>query len=421
MRRLSILYVASALAFLASAALSSQEGDETVLGSASQLLIETDAGETAPIEAGTRLYTEPHLHAAAVTVVDVALPLPVLERQGDWVRVRFGERQGWAYLGEPPSEAPVPAQPEVPLAPEPPPPAEVRKPDPSRLARARALLVDEVPPVEIGPITIYTDVQKKRIQGISADVATNLPAAYDQRYRLSLRREAEFAVVIFANEESYREFEKSVADLPEIGGKGHAGSGVAALVAGQRTPPEVAALLVHELAHLLNRRAFEGNLPPWLEEGIANDLAYCRLDRRGRPQPSTLGGRSFVAEVPGPADRFGRHRFAGTFHLQGPLASLSLLKRSVAAGETTPLPELLDLTWREFVDPAGRELRYVQSTFLIRYLLDEIGGTGFRDFLQHYQAGSSGRAEELLAALGVSWDELTAGYEGWISTYSGRS
>jgi hypothetical protein len=252
-------------------------------------------------------------------------------------------------------------------------------------------------------------------------VAEHLPKSYDRRYGLPKRREAEFAVVIFAREEAYREFEQSVGELPEVGGQGHAGSGVAALVAGQRTPPEVAALLVHELAHLLNRRTFEGDLPPWLEEGIANDLAYCKVRRDGELEPSTLGGRSFIAEVPGPSDRFGRRRFAGTFHLEGPLASLSLLKRSVAAGETMPLPQLLDLTWREFVDPDGRELRYVQSTFLIRYLLDELEGDGFLDFLRQYQSGGSAEPAALLSALDMTWEELTEGYEGWINVYSGRS
>jgi hypothetical protein len=212
-----------------------------------------------------------------------------------------------------------------------------------------------------------------------------------------------------------------VGELPEIGGKGHAGSGVAALLAGPRDGGEVAALLVHELTHLLNRRTFEADLPPWLEEGIANDLAYCQLDRQNRLQPGTLGGKAFIAEVPGPVDRFGRRSFSGTFHIEGPLASLSLLKRNVEEKSITPLPELLDLTWREFVDPAGRELRYVQSVFLVRYLLDELGGEGFRSFLESYQAGGEGDGDHLLATLGLTWEQLSAGWESWIADYDGRS
>ncbi len=389
------------------------------LGSASTLFIETDPTEPVIIEAGTRLLERPHPHAPVVTVVDVELPLVPSERRGDWVRIHFGQRSGWAFLGEPPTP-----DPERSPAPAPPPPLlpveEKLAPDADRLKRAIGKFPRPPVPVQAGSFQIYTDVVGDRKRQLAIDATQHLAEGYGLRYGLSPSRPATFAVFIYNDERAYREFERTIGELAQFEAEGHAGSGVAALVAADRTPEEIAALLVHELTHLLNRQMFIASLPPWLEEGLANDLAYCQLDRKGRLRLGTLGGKSFIAEVPGPSDRFGQRRFSGTFHMEGPIASLSLLKRMRAEDSLIPLPELLDLTWREFVDPEGRKLRYVQSTFLVRYLLDELGGDGFRRFLAGYQAGGSADATALLAALELDWDEITRGFRAWVRDHTGR-
>lgn len=392
---------------------------ERPLGSSSALLIETDVAGSVLIEAGTKLHDEPHRHAPVVTVVDVTIELEPLESIEGWVRVRFAGRAGWASLDG------LPEEPEPPPTTPPPAPPPLSAPDElsadaERLARALALLDGEPATFEAGVFRLHTDIQGERKRKMLFEAASHIGAAYRQRYGLEPERKASFAVVIYDREESYRRFEETIGNLSQLAAKGHTGSGVAALVAEQRTAPEATALLIHELAHLLNRQTFRGDLPPWLEEGIANDLAYCQIGRSGRLQPGTLGGKGFIAEVPGPPDRFGRRRFAGTVHIEGPLASLSLLKRKLAAGETVPLAELLDLTWREFVAPEGRELRYVESTFLLRYLLDELDGEAFRRFLRDFQAGGRADAATLLAALGVGWAELGDGFEEWITRHTGR-
>lgn len=393
--------------------------EERVLGSASALLIERDETGAVPLAAGAKLRKEPHRHAPVVAVVDVDVALPALETRDSWVRVRFGGRVGWAYLGDPPTTLEPSLEPPPPPAPAWPPRDELIA-DEERLARAVGLLEEHPGPVEVGSFRVYTDVRGERKRQTLFNAARHLDDAYRERYGLSPVREASFAVVVFGREDSYRRFEDSIADLARLDAEGHAGSGVAALVAEKRSPQQAATLLIHELAHLLNRRTFRASLPPWLEEGIANDLAYCRLDRSGRLIPGTLGGKGFLVEVPRPADRFGRRGSSGTFHIEGPLAALSLLQRGVAAGETVPLPELLELTWREFVVPEGRQLRYIESTFLVRYLLDELDGEGFRSFLAGFQAGGDGAASTLLESLGVDWRELSAGFEGWIQQHDGR-
>jgi hypothetical protein len=132
--------------------------EETVLGSASSLSIDGSAAETVEIEAGSRLYETPHRHGAAVTIVDVTIPLPVLERRDDWVKVRFGERQGWAFLGEEEDELPSDAD-ELLLEnlppPPPPPPPPTARPDAERLAHAISLLDSPPTPVQAGPFTLF--------------------------------------------------------------------------------------------------------------------------------------------------------------------------------------------------------------------------------------------------------------------------
>ncbi len=418
MHRTRALLVCLAVSPAAASGLAAQQDatETPLLGSASALSIESGEADAVRIEAGTKLHQQPHRHARVVTVVDVEVALEPLERLGDWVRVQFGERVGWAALGAAPAPIEAPAPPPLPAAPAP----DKLIANEERLARALSLLGEPSEPVAAGPFRLYTDLKSDRKRQLAIKAARHLADGYRERYGLEPQRPASFAVVIFEREESYRRFEDSSADLSQLDAEGHAGSGIAALVGAGRTPTEIAALLVHELTHLLNRQTFGGSLPPWLEEGIANDLAYCRLDHAGRLLPRTLGGQGFIAEIPGPADRFGVRSFSGTIHIEGPVASLSLLKRSVADGETVPLPELLDLTWREFVDPAGRELRYIESTFLVRYLLDGLDGSGFRAFLAGYQAGAEGDAPTLLTALGLDWRELTAGFHKWVRRHTGK-
>ncbi len=394
-----------------------EENDET-LGSASALRIEVESATPVLIEAGTRLRERPHPHAPVVTVVPVELPLEPLERNGDWARVRFGQRIGWAFLGIEEERF----EPEVAVEVEPPEPVvSALAPDKERLEGALEQMTAAVEPLDAGPFRVFTDLDGRRKRELAFNATRQLPEAYRERYRLVPQREASFAVVIYDRESSYREFERTIGDLAALEAEGHAASGIAALVAEGRNSEEIAALLVHELAHLLNRQMFIATLPPWLEEGIANDLAYCQVDKQGQLNLGSLGGRSFVAEIPGARDRFGRRRFSGTFHIEGPIASLSLLQRALAEDEWVPIEELLDLTWREFVEPDGRKLRYIQSAFLVRYLLDELDGDRFRAYLRSFQEGGTADAAALFTALGASPEEVANGFRRWVRDHTGRS
>lgn len=413
----------AALGWSSAGLLAAPPAQEEVLGSSSAVQDDTEPLEPIAIEPGTRLHERPHLHARAVTVIDVPIQVVPIERRGPWVRLAFAERVGWAYLGEqaPPPAAEPPAAPALPIQPVEEAELPALEPGEERLGRALDLLEVSEPSFDTGLFKLYTDVRGRRTRELCEQIAEVLPTSYLERYGIRPLREATFAIALFDRERTYRNFENDVADLVDLDAVGHAGSGVAALVVGPRTANQVGSLLIHELTHLLNRRVFLKTPPPWVEEGLANDLAYSRLDQQDRPILGSLGGRSFVAELPPDRDRFGRLVPRGTVHIQGAVASLNLLKRAVLEDRLLPLDEFLELSWREFVVPDGRELRYVQSGFLVRFLIASYGQSAFRDFLAAYQRGGGAGVEEVLALSGLDLPDLEQAFADWVLDHpSGR-
>ncbi len=125
-----------------------------------------------------------------------------------------------------------------------------------------------------------TDVAGGELTGLDA-VAARLADAYATRYGVAAAPGPDQAVAIFASDVRYRAFaEADGGALP--GTRGHAGAGLAAFSVG-RNPLETRVLLVHELTHLLSRNALGDGVPVWLDEGIAEDLAWCRTDAGRAP------------------------------------------------------------------------------------------------------------------------------------------
>jgi hypothetical protein len=183
---------------------------------------------------------------------------------------------------------------------------------------------------------------------------------------------------------------------------GHSGYGIVVLFDEGRPRFEVGSTLVHELAHLLNRRALGPLLPSWLDEGIADDLAQSQVSDAGRLQPGTLGGFTV--------------RYGARIQMFGPRAALQQLVVALEEGKTLPLPDLLALDWNSFVRHEG-SLSYAQSSFWVRYLLDGEGGAlapKFHAFLDAVATGEPPTPEALRRQLGRSWGELEAGFRSWV-------
>ncbi len=399
-----LVRLAGLAGLLAAAALGGPPpAEEPVAGRPAEIAPAGPEAATIWLRPGDRLRAEPDAGSRALALVDAAVEVAVLERRPGWTRVRYGDRLGWVALGGA-EEAAAGGW------------ASRTAPDPWRLEMARAALGEGGEAGQLGPFRLRTDVTDRALLRFLGGVAGELSAAYRTRYGLDPGPEAGEVVILFAGEASYREYDRQTSATADLRAGGHASRGLVALFAGDKERGDIAAVLVHELTHLLNRRTLAATPAPWLEEGMANDLAFCRLDRSGRPVLGSLGGRSVVVEHPvwlaGGESRIDRE-----IRLQGPLASLSLVRDRRREGDGPPLEVLTDLEWSEFLEPADRARRYDESAFLVRYLLegDDELAAAFRGYLADLASGAAAGHEPLAGRLGRGWPELERGFSGWLS------
>ncbi len=350
------------------------------------------------VVAGTQLLAEPRSGAATVVEVDVIANLALLERHGPWHRLRFGASSGWVRLERPPDSALALGN-----APEPPRPLPGRPPDPERLARARSLFA--APEVEgrLGPYPLYTDAADAAALESLSVMAADLEGVYERRYGVAPVCCPQEVVLLYSRRESYLELQGSDEKLVELATEGLAGYGLVATYLEGRSAGEVAATLVHELVHLLNRRALGPALPPWLDEGLADDLAYSRLGADGRLMPGTLGGEEI--------------REGNRFEWRGGRAAEVLIRRSIADRSLLEPAVLVGLDWEDFVGGARSDLHYAESAFLVRYALDPgrpRRRAGFRAFLAHVAGGGPATPEALFERMELAPEALAAGFTEWL-------
>lgn len=354
------------------------------------------AREMAWVGPDLALLAEPRPGAAVVLTPEVIANVPVLERRGGWLRVEMGDQSGW--IPEPP-----PGPPPLGSAPEPTRPVPALAPEPTRLARAREILGLARPYGWLGPYRLYTDHFDDALIDHLDRVAANVEEVYVVRTgRRPIGRAAE-AAILFRQEADYRSFQSAERRLAGLASSGHAGHGLIVLYADRQPRWQVVSTLVHEIAHLLNRRAIGPALPSWLDEGIASDLGLSRVGADGTPQPGTLGGA--IVLTPGRID----------FH--GGQASLRRLVEGMDAGRTLPVQSLLALDWERFVEPSAAELRYSQAAFFVRYLFDGEGGSlarRFRAFLDAVADGEPATGEALREHLDRDWQRIELGFRAWV-------
>jgi hypothetical protein len=352
--------------------------------------------ERVTVRPGIPLLAEPRPGAARLPSPSKVAILKVMERRPGWVKVQYGDAAGWL-----PDPKWTGTEPPLGSDPDPVRPVAGRAPDEERLARARARLAPPVAAGHLGSYLLYTDVRDAGRLAFLDRVAAGLEETYRSRYGVSPTGEPAEAVVLFAQEADYRAFLSQDTDLAELA-SGHTGSGIVSVFDAGRAIGEVGSTLVHELAHLLNRRSIGPALPSWLDEGVADDLSQSRIDPAGRLLPGTLGGVTI---------RAGRR-----IEMHGARAALQSLIQTAVAGSLRPLPQLLSLEWGEFVRRNG-ELNYAQSSFFIRYLLQGEQGAlapGFRAFLVAVAEGTPPDPELLREKLGRPWPVLEAGFRLWL-------
>jgi hypothetical protein len=349
------------------------------------------------VNTGTPLLAAPESDAEAVMTVARIASLPVVEQRGEWYRVVYRGTPAWVDLpGYDDSDMPPFGR-----EPSPPLPLPGRPADEHLLQMATELLGESAVEVPLAGYVLITDRDDPELLEMLARVAGALEASYAARYGVELIDRPRETVVLFSQESAYRRFQDRLDRVAGLPAAGLVSKGLVAVFVGGRARSEVAATLVHELAHLLNRRALGPALPPWLDEGIADDLAYSAISGDGSLDPTMLAGS---------------WRDVGPVRVWlGGHASARELERAVSNQSTVPLDDLLRMEWEEFVDPEGN-VNYPQSAFFLRFLIDvdPVLRTGFRRFLTGIAAGGPVTAEELVRRLGRSEEQLEAEFSRWL-------
>jgi len=352
-----------------------------------------DGADTVWIAAGDAVRRAPEASAPVVGRPEAFVQVEVLERRGDWARVESPVGAGWVDAPEVGAAYPMGSGvvPPRPLAGAPAPR--------DQLLIARELMGVEGARGSLGPYPLYTDVEPAGRLATLDRLAAQIEPAYRRRYGATPEGEAREAVLVFADRETYRLFQSREARIRGIPAGGYARHGMLALWVGDRQPHDLAATLIHEVTHLLNRRAVGPALPPWLDEGMAYDLGASRVGPAGDLEPGKLGGAT--VQQPGKVDYFGA------------IAGLRNLNASFARDEPPRVEALVALDWDRFVrDEGRRDLNYAHAGYFIRYLVEGEDGAlapGFRRFLDRVAGGAAPSGEMLRQELGRSWEELDRG------------
>ena len=281
-------------------------------------------------------------------------------------------------------------------------PVDARPPDPGRLARARGRLAGAVHSGKLGSYKLYTDVEDAERLRLLDRIAAGLEEVYAARFGLRPKGRPAEAVVLYARQDEFEAMQREDPRLRGVEASGQYGYGIVALYDGGRAGTEVASTLIHELTHLLNRRAVGPQLPSWLDEGIAEDLGLSRVEADGRLAPGTLGGVMV--------------RAGQRIQIYGAHSSLARLAGAAEAGRLLPLARLLALDEQGFVHDQAR-LTYTHAAFWVRYLLAGENGAlapAFHAYLAAIAAGGPATPEALGERLGRPWEELDRGFAAWV-------
>lgn len=378
------------------------------------------------VDEGVRLRTAPDTGASHLSVVDAPTELPVLERRGPWVRITYSGRSGWVRLSA--DGAAHPDGTLLPVAELPPSPdGVVPAPQGTGFAagseeasradrRARAERVLGPSETKLGPFDLLTDVEDPSLLARIEPLAGSVTAVFEQRFgvAVSAPRPGE-AVLLFARESDYRSFAAQEDDpWAEQGLAGHSGGGLAVLFVGDRKAGEVASLLVHELTHLIAHRTLRAELPPWLDEGMAEDLGSSRIDPQGGIEPGTVSGGVTTRDTRQPIGE-GRVRVERRTEISGGRAALLRLAQAADRGDLPSLEHLVSLSHEGFLTSPERALEYPLSGFFVRFLLDRrASAEAFRGFLAQVAKGGPADADALAAALDIDWGRLQRAFEAWL-------
>lgn len=357
-----------------------------------------EAVDTEWIGIGARIHARPD-QSEVLDVTQRLANYRVRNRRGSWIEIELVDgTTGWVDRSRPRDLTPPLGE-----APEPPGPLRARPADPARLRLAREAMGSAVRRLEMAGYDVWTDVEGR--EGLFESLRNRLERAEEDYEALYGRRpvgEPAEALVLLATVEVYLVVQEQVRGLEGIRGSlGHAAGGLAVAAVGGRSTAEVESTVLHEIGHLLNRRALGPSLPAWLSEGLAEHFSSLG--------PSLLRGvRPEVAP--------GLRRVEGSTVLySGPRAALRLLAEHARNGRLPDLRDLLGMDSDRFVRGPDAPLRYAAASFFVDFLLrEEALAERFRGFLREVAEGGAVDAAVLGARLERDWSFVDLQFNQWL-------
>ncbi len=365
-----------------------------------------DVHPYAHLKPGSALRTRPSPSAPLIARLDRYYVLPYLKREGDWVEVRPGGRRGWVRVGPRDSGAPPPLG-EEPMPPHP--LAGIAAP-PALLRAAEAQMVNPPRRSRLGPYPLVTDFEQPGLLAALDRLVGQIEPLYRERYGLNPVGTPKATIVIFALKKEFEAFNRSDPRLRGLRPEGTEVPGLVALYAEGHNRSELEATLVHEITHLLNRRGLGPALPPWINEGMAEDMASSRITPMGTIDGNALAGVVTVS---------GKRRT-----LMGAQAGVLLLAKQMHSAEAPSLIRLTTMDWRSFVAAPSAAEHYRQAGLLFRCLATGpvMPGhavhprEGLQRFLREIASGGPATGDALVEALGTSWSQLHTYFRSWLES-----
>lgn len=276
-----------------------------------------------------------------------------------------------------------------------------RPPDAAKLAASLVPFDGTERTAGLGPYRLLTDVPEGPLLADLDRIAGQAEEVYRARYGVAPVGSGAETIVLYRDEEDYRSVQEGWERIRELGSIAHTGHGLVLMYVGDLESTTLAHALLHELGHLLNRRSLGPALPPWLDEGIADDLAAARLDEHGRLAVRGLAHGRTVA---------GRR-----IELRGTVAGLGLLLEAHRAGSGVHLAELVDLDWESFVVSRRAHHHYAASALLVRFLLfAPARRAAFVDYLGAVARGEPVEAAQLQRRLDAPWERLEGSWHAYL-------
>lgn len=202
--------------------------------------------------AGARLHLEPDVGSVSVAVVDEEIELEPLDFRDGWLLVRYLGISGWIREGKPYSLARERGDSFLPT----------RDEDAELVGLWRARLAPPVREFRLGPVTVVTDVADAALEREITGLTEYARERAAERLGFRTYDGDGPVLVLFARP----------ADAPPDGERacGRSRGRVALATDGGETVAGTVDRVLHQIGHLLAFESFGSDLPPWLEEGLAN-------------------------------------------------------------------------------------------------------------------------------------------------------